>query len=255
MLKRLALVPFFVFCLSALLMAQDSPASSGIDPKVWNEINGFANLQKDPARVNSPGVEFSMQEIERHPAPEGSMVGYSLKTKNLPKDLKYSLAILRVNHQIMSEDTKKIIGPTGEVLDGPGDPHTLILMAAKGEPYLVMLTSENGKYKAATSVVPFPIETSDKKCKLNAVLLMTDAEGVLLLGKGFTPESDIKIALDSAGEKHTGNVKSDRDGAFSFVALPYKKDTKKGNLNVSASSAACSPSIDVVWGKGTYHVE
>lgn len=236
------------------LLAQN-PAPTDLDPKVWNEINNFANLQKDPARLNSPGAQFTMEETNRQSSAAGTLVFYSLRTKNLPKDQKYSLSILRVNRQIQQEDTTKILNKDGDVLDGPNDPHTLILMAAKGEPYVIVLASEDGKYKAATSVVPFPIETSDKSCQVGAMLLMTDAEGLLLRGKGFEANSAVKIALDSEGEKHEGPVQADKDGAFSFVVLPYKKDTKKGTVHIVANGSVCAPKLNVVWGKGTYHVE
>ena len=140
-------------------------------------------------------------------------------------------------------------------MDGPDNPVDLLLMAAKGEPYRFRLISKDGKYRAFASVIPFPIKGFDNSCSVEAILLLPDAEGVLVLGGGFKPGTGVQVEIDSASEKKSGKVSTDEQGKFSLVLMPYKKDTRQGTTTLAVNTPDCHPSLKFTWGRGTYHVE
>lgn len=229
---------------------------AGFTPEMIDQVNKLANIQKNwGEKMNTPGTEFSLKEVRRIKIEDGTLVKYELYTKNLPRDQQYELSMYRIDQNLETEEKPKILSASGQVMDGADDPHCLLLMAAKGEPYRFALLSKDGQFKAFASVVPFPIKAEDKSCSLEAIRLLPDAEEVLLRGTGFAPGTPVHIDIDSEGEKHGGEVTSDEKGNYTSVLMPYKKDVAKGEVQVKASSPACKPSLKFTWGKGTYQVE
>ncbi|SRR5260370_5216057 len=242
----LALVP---------LTCSAQSASAQLDPKILAKVNELANVQKNLSTLSTPGTELHAKEVARAETPSGSVVRYEFFATNLPHDRQYILGTLRINQELQMDPDPKILDPSGKVMDGPDDPLDLFVMAAKGEPYRFQLTSKDGKYKTFVSVVPFPIAGSDQGCSVEAILLLPDAEAVLLQGKGFSPESTIHINIDSGDEKHSGNQNADKEGKWSSLLLPYRNGAQKGETKVTTSSPTCHPELNITWGKGTYHLE
>ena len=229
---------------------------AGLTPEMMDQMNRLANIQKNwGEKMNTPGVELSLKESGRGKIEAGTFVRYDLYTKNLPHDREYEFSIYRIDQKLQTEENAKILSASGQVMDGADDPHGLLLMGAKGEPYRFALVSKDGEFKAFASVVPFPITAHDKACFLEAIRLLPDAEEMLLRGTGFPPATPVHIDIDSEGEKHGGDVTSDEKGGYTFVLMPYKKDIAKGEAKVKASNAACKPALKFTWGKGTYHIE
>jgi hypothetical protein len=251
---RAVFLPGFAMTATLLCLGQDVSAPE-LKPEVVKKINRLADLQKNLTTMNTLGAELQVVELARTATSQGSVVGYELYAKNLPHDRQYLLSTERIDQQSVKKDKLKTLAQSGKVMDGPDDPVDLLLMAAKGEPYRFRLSSKDGKYQAFASVVPFPIIGVDKSCSVEAILLMPDAEGVLVLAKGFKASIGVQVSIDSAGDEKGGNVRTNEAGKLSLVLMPYKKDTSQGVTTVALSSTDCHPSLKFTWGKGTYHVE
>jgi hypothetical protein len=251
---RAVFLPGFAMAATFLCLGQDVSAPE-LKSDVVKQINRLADLQKNLTTMNSFGAELEVVEVARTATSQGSVVGYELYVKNLPHDRQYQLSTERINQQSIKENKLKTLAQSGKVMDGPDDPVDLLLMAAKGEPYRFRLSSKDGKYQAFASVIPFPIIGVDKSCSVEAILLLPDAEGVLVLAKGFKVFSSIQVKIDSAGDEKSRNVPTDEAGKFSLVLMPYKKDMSQGVTTVALDSPDCHPSLKFTWGKGTYHVE
>jgi hypothetical protein len=251
---RAVFLPVFAMAVTFLCSGQDVSAPE-LKPEVVKQINRLADLQKNLTKMNTLGAELRVVELDRTATSQGIVVGYELYAKNLPHDGQYLLSTERIDQQLVKEDKLKTLAQSGKVMDGPDDPIDLLLMAAKGEPYRFRLSSKDGKYQAFASIVPFPIIGVDKSCSVEAILLLPDAEGVLVLAKGFKASIDVQVALDSAGDQKGGSVRTDEAGKASLVLMPYKKGTTQGVTTVALNSPDCHPSLRFTWGKGTYHVE
>ncbi len=251
---RWLLLTLVLFVLVALCAAQDQPPSD-LSPEGLAKVNELVNVQKNLTKQNTPGAELRVVETDRAKSPYGTTVRYELFAKNLPADQKYLLGVLRIDQQLEMFPGEKTFASSGQVMDGPDDPVIVLAQAAKGEPYRLQLASKDGKYKAFTSVVPFPISAKDKACSIEAILLQPDAVAVLLQGGGFPPKTIIHVDTDSEGEKHSGDVRTNDEGEYSFLMMPYKKGVKKGEARVAVNSSDCHPELRFTWGKGTYQTE
>jgi hypothetical protein len=257
--REVAAAPASTVCrtvLTALICAMacfaQGPPPHESDHQLVDRLNKLAEVQKDITKMNTPGASLIATEGSPNKTPLGTMVRYELFAKNLPRDRQYNLSFLKMNGDLMPSGGPKTLDHSGQIMDGPNDPVVLVVMAAKGEPINFVLLSGDGQYRAAVSVVPFPILGSDKDCALEAILLMPNAEAVLVRAKGFEPNASIHFNGDSAGEKHDANLTTNHEGKSSIVLLPYKKGVEKGEMKITVSSASCTPSLQFSWGKGTY---
>jgi hypothetical protein len=241
----------FAVLFALLSPAQDKPP----DREARDKIKLIASIQYDVTRMNTPGAELTATEQQRTPTPFGAVVWYRLFAKGLPLDVKYNLHLLRMNGDTGSAGETMLINAAGEVMDVPDHPIVVMAQAAKGEPVVFILESQDGKHRAAAQAIPFPISAADKNCSVEAILLMPDAEAVLIRARGFKPGTAIHVAGDSAGEKHETDLVADPEGKQSTILPPYKKGVKKGEMKMTFSSSDCHPTINFAWGKGTYHVE
>jgi hypothetical protein len=131
--------------------------------------------------------------------------------------------------------------------------YDLGVQAADGEPLRLMLRTPDNKILIPGTLIPFPIEATDKGCRLSAMLATPDGEAILIEGEGFQPNSQVLLQSNSAGERHDSQKPVDANGRVQFVDLPYVAGKGSGMLNSTISTKDCTVSITIPWGKGTYH--
>ena len=215
---------------------------------------------------HSPGAAISLKETGREKVEKVTAVTYRLFGTGFPRDQVYE--ILET-----SFDLKPRVTLDGVTLDDsgqavcagrddtcgdpkkPNDPIDLVMPAAKGEPKRISLVSEDGRVLAATYVVPFPIVGSDRLCFVEAILLMPNAEAVLVRASGLVSHSRIHVVGDSEGEKQEHDAQAAGDGTYDSVQLPYVKGKSKGTTRITVQTESCSPSVSFTWGKNTYHFQ
>jgi hypothetical protein len=137
----------------------------------------------------------------------------------------------------------------------PGTPVTFTTAAAKGEPVRVALVAADHKHGAAVTVVPFPIEATDRGCKISVVLGAKDAELVLVEGHGFKADPTYTLGTESYGEKRPFKVAINGKGQFIGALTPWAPNHDNGDTVVSYQSSTCNPSVSFHWGKNTYKPE
>jgi hypothetical protein len=103
------------------------------------------------------------------------------------------------------------------------------------------------------TLIPYPIESSDKGCRLSALLSAPEANIVLISADGFAPNTDLVVHGDSAGELKESKHKTDGSGHVEFAQLPYVVGKETGVLAVSIETKDCSVTVQIPWGKGSYH--
>jgi hypothetical protein len=137
----------------------------------------------------------------------------------------------------------------------PGTPITVTSTAAKGEAVRVALVASDQKHGAAVSLVPFPIESEDKGCKLQVVRGAKDDELVLVEGEGFKQDATFTMGTESYGQKHPLNVKINAQGKFIGALTPWVPTHDSGDTVVYYQSSTCTPTVSFHWGKDTYKAE
>jgi hypothetical protein len=251
-----------VFLLCAPIYCQT--VDPELSAKAQRAANALASALVDWSALHSPGAAVSLKETSREKAGSITGVKYRFVATGFPKDQVYNILNTsfdlqpRVNLDgVTLDDSGQAVCAGRDDTCGdpkkPNDPIDLIMVAAKGEPMRISLVSEDGRINASTYVVPFPIVGSDRGCSVEAILLMRNAEAVLVRGSGFVPNSNIRYFGDSEGEKQEAESKAAADGTYHSVQLPYVKGKSNGTMRIILSSETCSPSVSYRWGKNSYH--
>jgi hypothetical protein len=154
----------------------------------------------------------------------------------------------------------------------PQQPVEIQVTAAPGEAVRVALLSPDRKRGAAVSVVPFPVATADKGCKLQVLLSMKDAALVLVDGSGFPPNTPLKIEAITGDDTRTLHPRTSADGRIVMPLLAGSKGKTSGETTVRFAGVYhqptletpkegaqpdpdCAPSVNFPWGEGSYKVE
>jgi len=130
--------------------------------------------------------------------------------------------------------------------------YDISVQAADGEPVRFALLSKDSKVIASGTLVPYPLQASDKGCRLSALLSAPEAEIVLVTADGFAPNAELMVEGNSAGELKQSKHKTDANGRVEFVELPYVVGKEAGVLTDTIETPDCSVKLRVPWGKGSY---
>jgi len=134
----------------------------------------------------------------------------------------------------------------GEKPDAPVD---LATQPVLGEPLGAGLVSAGGSIRALVKTVPIPLRSQDGGCSIDATLLTPGAELVWIEASGFPAGKEATFDSDSDGERQTKQVRVDADGTYSTAILPYKQGQRSGTIRVTLKSTACSPTVNLPWGR------
>lgn len=137
----------------------------------------------------------------------------------------------------------------------PGTPIGFVITASKGEPIRVALVAADRKHGAAVTVIPFPIEGTDRGCTISVILGSKNAELVLVEGLGFKSDKTYALGTESFGEKRPMKVAPNGKGQFIAALTPWAPGHDVGDTTVYYQSSTCSPTVSFHWGKNTYKPE
>jgi hypothetical protein len=241
------------FCAS--VSAQESPEE--------NSPEALARAQQSALRLgkiqwrwgpkmNSTGVSGTLKETSRKSTGKETVVFYRIMTSGLPKDKIYQLFLTSFDLQPKPIMQGIALDESGQAVGKPNDPINLGLIAGKGEPKRFSLISNDGQAKAFFYVTPFPVRGTDQGCSIEELLLLQHAEGVLIEGSGFEPNSAVHMRAFSETELHEADLKADSSGDVSTVLLPYVKGKIDGMGKVTFATPACSPSLTYQWGSHSF---
>ncbi len=225
---------------------------------VWD--NGFNH-------PHGPRLRFvKVDEVTR---PEGHFTRYRIYAAGVPEGAAYILAAWTIGRKLDDLNvlsSSVYVNRKGLLLTRKPNPdeedrdtvaqdaeYDLGVQAADGEPLRFVLRSPDNKILMPGTLVPFPIESTNKGCKLSALLASPDGEAILMEGDGFAPNTEVLVQGSSAGEPKQSQQSVDANGHLQFVELPYVLGKDAGTLNDTISTKDCTVSVNIPWGKGTYH--
>ena len=271
---RLSPLAFLPLAFSISMYSQ-APAVPGASTKPLEQLP--ANIQQmlntqvvwDNGFNHPGGPRLHFVKVDEVTRPEGHFVRYRIYAGGVPEATPYILAAwtigkdladLKVLSNLVYVNRKGLLltrRPKADEEDldtvGQDAEYDLGVQAADGEPLRLVLRSPDNKVLVPGTLVPFPIESIDKSCRLSALLATPDGEAILIEGDGFQPNSEVLLQSDSAGEQRTSQKPVDASGHVQFVDLPYVTGKDAGMLNATISTKDCTVSINIPWGKGTYH--
>jgi len=257
-----------IFCIA--LGSHDSIAQNGgrkLPQSVVDMVNAQVQWdagQQDPTR---PHLEFvKVDEFNRS---DGHFVRYRMLAPGVSEGQQYKVAIWKIgtliqNLQVLSSPA--YVNRKGLLLTRKPSPDQedvqsaeqnvefdVGVQAANGEPIRFALLSKDSKVIASGTLVPYPLESSDKGCRLSVLLSAPEANVVLVTAEGFAANTELVVKGDSAGELKESRHKTDTNGRVEFAALPYVVGKEDGVLTDVIETPDCSVKVQIPWGQGSYH--
>ncbi len=239
-----------VLLVAAPLLAQQ-PAADVID-----KINREAGLEM---KFRTPAAEYAslalkpvgVSEVAGHKA-----VRYSLSANGLTATETYSLMTWDLGEKEptvflkgLKADAKGALRCGAEECSGgsAGAEVVIALTGMSGQPRRFVL-SDSKKAVAMGEVVPFPATSTDGGCSIEAVLLSRNAEGVLILAKGFEPNEKLDLATIAFGELSKTDGQAEANGTYMSMLLPYVEGHAEGTTTMSLTGMKCRPTTTFRWG-------
>ena len=236
--------------------------------------------------ISAPGMSIALKETGRTKTATGTQIAWQLTGTGFTPDMQLTLVRWPLNQGVTNVMSGIAVDATGTAVCAapgaaapapaapadasqtaapqapsctktmqPGAPITITASAAKGEAIRVGLVAPDHKHGAAVSLVPFPVEGTDKGCKIDVLLGSKDAELVLVKGEGFQKDAAYTVGTESFGEKHPINVTINPQGHFTAALTPWVPGHDAGDTVVYYQSSTCSPTVSFNWGKDSYKPE
>jgi hypothetical protein len=266
--------------LTAFLCVSANAQSNGPSFKELSaQAPELVQLQSEFEQTVPPGVTIRVKEIYRKgKSGKDLAVGYNIYVTGVPSGTTFRQAQFPVNND------KAVAGINGITLNRDG----LMICAGrtatqchngskvddpvlfdeqqplKGEPRRSVFLAPD--LRIPITLLPDPIQSVDKGCRLSAIRLTAKFELAYIEGSGFPPNSDVHLRFSDdqdAGASivsedggvtvaHPGDtnlsVRSDGAGAIQTAALFNVSRHPKGMETVEVTDPNCSPKVSYQWG-------
>ncbi len=220
----------------------------------------------EPNAMNPKGLRIHFSRIGDVQLPEGHFIRYRLLVPGAPDKQSYTLAAWRIGAPFKSFGGQVYTNARGLVMTHPPHPDEenkdalkkedeieVDLRAARGEPVRYMLATPDEKLFIPGAVVPYPIQSRNGNCRLEARLGFPEGQAVLLYGDGLPPGLKFPMQSVSEGKTSTQMVTANQHGQAIAIISPYVAGKAAGVLKMSVDVPGCSASVEIPWGKGSYH--
>jgi hypothetical protein len=263
------LIKLLVFtCLASLArMGYAQGSGQNAEEEALAQIQQQIKLDySEPNAMNPKGLRIHFSRIGDVQLPEGHFIRYRMLVPGAPDKQSYTLAVWKIGAPIKSFGAQVYTNARGLVM--PHLPHSdeedkyslkkddeieMDLRAARGEPIRYLLVTPDEKLFIPGTVVPYPIESKKGNCRLEARLGFPEGQAVLLYGDGLAPGLKFPMLSVSEGKTSTQMVTANQHGHAIAVVSPYVAGKAAGVLKISVDVTGCSASVEIPWGKGSYH--
>src|SRR5208283_3496305 len=209
----------------------------------------------------TPGVTLVAHEGPRQQTSSGTVLWYNLIGKGFPEGVVYNLwrwatekspdAMIKG----VSFDKRGVLVCSGKpgycAGQGTDDPVNIKATAALGEMKRMAVVSEDGKIAAFVDAVPFPIEASDKGCRLSVVRKSSLADSVIASASGLKPNQSLTVTTRFGDESGTAKATSSPAGTWTQVPFAQGAKQPQGKASVSVSDSVCAVSVMFDYGPGS----
>ena len=133
----------------------------------------------------------------------------------------------------------------------PDDPINIKTTAVLGEPKRFAVVSDDGKVAGFAEAVPFPIEATNKGCKISVVRQSPLAELVLVRATGFVPYEMLNVSGHVGGLDSIHSPTVSPDGTWQALIGTKTPGQDSGTATIKVTGQQCSVSVSFSWGEGT----
>ncbi len=245
MFRRFTLPVLFAWWLSVPLLAQQ------LDEKMWGK--------------NSPGVELGIHEGPREHDSAATVLYYNIIGRGFAADKAYDLWFWNVGKKPqkaiegVSFDKRGVLVCSGKpgfcTGKGTDDPINIKANAVRGEPKRFAVVSRDGRVAGFAEAVPFPIEATDKNCKLSVVRQEPQAEVVAVRASGFTPYEMLSVTGNLGADSAVHSPTAAPDGTWQAIVGTKVFGQDSGVATIKVAGKGCTVSVSFKWGPGSEKLE
>jgi len=238
-------------CLVLLLGCEAAIGAQQLDAKNWGK--------------GTPGVTLVAHEESREPSERGTVLRYNLIGKGFPEGVVYNLWRLipgkspELLIKGVSFDDKGVLicsGKPGYCSGaGPDDPVNLKTTASLGEEKRLAVISEDEKIAGFADAIPFPIEGTDRGCRLSVVRMSPLADVVLARASGLKPSQSITVSKRYGYEAASEKTAAGPDGTWESLINTQVTMLPRGKASISISDGICTVSVTFDYGPGSNKAE
>jgi hypothetical protein len=250
--------------LSCRIAAAQQNPHNALSDLIQRQV-GWDDARAD--KKNPSGLHFRFSKIDETAAKDGRLVRYRAYVAGAAENEKYSLGTWKIGSELQILPVDVYVNAKGLLMvhkprpeqensDTVADEDELDLAttAARGEPVRFVLATANGKLMVPGTVVPFPIESSGGACRIELRLAQPEGQAVLIYADGLPPNTVVPFKAVSSGEEETPTLAANSAGHAATVDLPYVDGKEAGVLKVVVAAKGCAASLEIPWGKGSYHL-
>lgn len=211
--------------------------------------------------TNSPGVELGIHEGPREHDSSGTVLFYNLIGRGFAPDKTYDLWFWNIGKKPqkaiagVSFDKRGVLVCSGKpgfcTGKGTDDPVNIKTNAVRGEPKRFAVVSRDGRIAAFTEAVPFPIEASDKNCKLSVVRQDPQATVVAVRASGFTPYEMLSVTGNLGGDNAVHSPTAAPDGTWQAIVGTKVFGQDSGVATIKVAGQGCAVAVSFKWGAGS----
>lgn len=210
---------------------------------------------------DSPGVELGIHEGPRTHESAGTTLFYNILGKGFPADKTYDLWFWNLGKKPqkgiegVSFDKRGVLMCSGKpgFCSGKGtdDPINIKAYATLGEPKRFGVVSRDGRVAAFAEAVPFPIEATDKTCKLSVMRQTPLADVVEVRASGFTPYEMLTVTGNLGPENTVHSPTTEPNGTWQAVMGIKPPGQESGMATIKVAGKGCAVAVSFPWGEGS----
>lgn len=117
------------------------------------------------------------------------------------------------------------------------------------------LISTDESVMAFGQVIPFPIQASDKNCRIWVEQVSFDGTLFTIWGEGFEAGEVIRATTTSEGETQTHDTKVSPDGRYILIISPAVMGKNSGTASYMVVGKSCQASLKLDWGQGALKLQ
>lgn len=226
----------------------------------WDDA-GSGDLYLTGSRLNPSGLRLIFKKIDEQVAQGGQAATryrmyvegatenrvYAFGTWTIDKDISIDIRDIYVNGQglLMLHDPT----PEQELSFTAGkDELNIMPVTETAEPVRYLFSGRDRQSMVYGTLVPHPVISVDKGCKLEVRLAQPNATAVLIIADRFPAKARIPLVLESEGSSISEMLNTSADGHAVMAVFPYVPGKSKGMLKASAEGPGCLPSVILPWG-------
>lgn len=226
----------------------------------WDDA-GSGDLNLTGSRLNPSGLRLIFEKIDEQVTQGGRVATrYRMRAEGAPENKVFSFGTWTIDKTISTDIRDIYVNGQGLLLLHPPTPEQELSFKAGNdeldimpvteiaEPVRYLFSGRDRQLSIYGTLVPHPVISVDKGCRLEVRIAQPDAKAVLIIADRFPAKDKIPLVLESEGSSVSEMLNTNADGHAVMAVFPYVPGKSQGTLKATAEGPGCLPSVLLQWG-------